>query len=383
MKLKKKTALLIFVPLIALFIFWEPLLGWFTRDQLEASGTIETTEIEVGSRVGGRIATVSAQEGQSVQPNAILLTFDPYQLPAQKAQLEAQLAQAQAMLLEMQHGARPQEIAAARAQYLQAQAQSSLVSAGPRLEEINQAIAARKQAQADLDNTTANYNRFQTLLSKKVISQQEFDAAQAAYRVSQEKVDQAAQREKALKMGSRPQEISAAQQQAQAHRAQYQLLAAGTRAEEIAAQKAVIKAIQAQLAQLSTTQSELNVLAPCSCEINSLNVRPGQLLLPNQTIATLINLNDIWVRVYIPEERFGQVKAGDKVAVTVDAFPNKTFTGKVVQLATRAEFTPRNVQTPESRKIQVFGIKVALDNTDRLLRPGMPADVQFHLTPAR
>jgi HlyD family secretion protein len=90
-------------------------------------------------------------------------------------------------------------------------------------------------------------------------------------------------------------------------------------------------------------------------------------------------LNDIWIRVYVPEERFGQMQVGDTVQVTVDAFPDRIFAGKVIQLASRAEFTPRNIQTEEGRRAQVFGVKIALDNREHWLRPGMPADVTFKI----
>jgi HlyD family secretion protein len=98
-------------------------------------------------------------------------------------------------------------------------------------------------------------------------------------------------------------------------------------------------------------------------------------------VASLYDLNDIWIRVYVPEERFGQMGVGDKVSVKVDAFPDKIFEGTVVQLASRAEFTPRNVQTVEGRHAQVFGVKIAIDNHEQLLRLGMPADVTFHIRP--
>lgn len=370
--------LLLILGIIAYFV-WDYQKQRAEEVILDASGTIETTEVQVGSRIGGRIQAVIFEEGDMVKQGDILVQLDPYQLPAQRQELLAQLAQAQAILEELRRGPRPQEIAAAEAQYRQAQAQANLIASGTRTEEIEQAAANRRQAEADLENARRNYQRFQTLADRRVISQQELDTARTQFEVAQERVNAARQRETELRRGNRPQEIAAAQQEAQAQRQRLQLLRAGTRPEEIAAQEAIVQSIQAQLQQLEETENELAVRSPCSCQISSMDIKAGQLISPNQTLATLTNLNDLWVRVYIPEERFGQVKPGDPAEVTVDAFPRRTFKGRVVQIASRAEFTPRNVQTEETRKIQVFGVKVALDNQGLMLRPGMPADVHFDL----
>jgi multidrug resistance efflux pump len=346
---------------------------------LHASGTVDTTEIQVGSRIGGRITSVKAKEGDTVSSGQILVTLNPYQLPGQLAALKAQLAQAEAQLAELRHGPRPQEIAQARAQLRAAQAQASLMRAGSRPEEIAQAQATLRQAQANLQNDQANYQRFQQLYQRHVVSSQEFGNVQTTYQSSLQQVNAARQHLLELQHGNRPQEIAAAAQQAAAQRAQLALLLAGTRPEQIAQQEAQIQNIRAQIQQLMETSAETVIRSSCKCQVDTLDWRPGQLIAPNQNVATLYNLNDLWVRVYIPEERFGRMRVGDQVQASVDAFPNRTFTGTVVQLASRAEFTPRNIQTEEGRHAQVFGVKIALDNRENLLRPGMPIDVTFNL----
>lgn len=378
MKVRLAIGIIIILAIVGYFT-WRYQQDRMKESWIKASGTIETTEVQVGSRVGGRIKAVVAREGDWVNRGDVLVQLDPYQLPAQRRELEAQLARAQAILEELERGARPEEIAAAEAQYQRAQAQANLVSAGAREEEIAQAEANRRQAEADLENTRRTHQRFQELLERHVISQQESDTARTAFEVAEEQVNAARQREMELRRGNRPQEVIAAKEQARAQREQLRLLRAGTRSEDIAAQQAVIQGIQAQLQQLEETAAELAILSPCRCQVSSMELQAGQLVMPNQTVAALINLEDLWVRVYIPEERFGLVQPGDKTIVTVDAFPGSPFSGTVVQMASRAEFTPRNVQTEESRRLQVFGIKVALDNRERFLRPGMPADVTFTL----
>jgi membrane fusion protein YbhG len=104
------------------------------------------------------------------------------------------------------------------------------------------------------------------------------------------------------------------------------------------------------------------------------DIRPGDLAAANKPLATLIE-PDLWVRVYVPESQIGLVRLGQEVRVRVDSFPGRDFRGVVEQISRKAEFTPRNVQTPEERVNQVLGVKVRLDNRDGLLRAGMAADV--------
>lgn len=381
--MKKRLIIIVLALVLAgsLWGLWSHFKQQEAQNVIQASGTIQTTEIEVGSRIGGRITEVLAREGDNVRPGQVLVTLDPYQLPAQRAALQAQLAQAEVELTELKNGPLPQEIARARAQYQAAQSQASLQRAGARPEKISQAQASLRQAEATFHNDETNYHRYENLYQKEVISRQEFDNAKTTYENSLEAVNSAREHLLELERGNRPQEIAAARQQAQAQLAQLHLLEAGTRPEEIAQQKARIQNLRAQLEELNETVGETKIKASCPCQINSLDWRPGQLIAQNQTVASLYNLEDLWVRVYVPEERFGQMRVGDPVDVLVDAFPNHPFRGTVVQLASRAEFTPRNVQTEEGRRAQVFGVKIRLDNREQLLRPGMPADVTFHVAP--
>ena len=145
---------------------------------------------------------------------------------------------------------------------------------------------------------------------------------------------------------------------------------AGTRPERLAQ-------IRAQLAELDAHLAEMKIVAPTNCVLEVLSVKVGDVLAPNQSIATLLLTNHIWVRVFVPEPWLGHIKLGDAAKVRVDAFPGKEFKGVVEQVAREAEFTPRNVQTIGERVKQVFGVKVKLDNAEGQLRAGMAADVNL------
>src|SRR5207244_13331223 len=98
--------------------------------------------------------------------------------------------------------------------------------------------------------------------------------------------------------------------------------------------------------------------------LEAVSVRPGDLTTPNQTVAKLLELDQIWVRIYVPEPQLGLVKVGQRAKLRVDTFPNRTFDGVVEQINAQCEFTPRNIQSRDERNHQMFGVKVGLDNRD-------------------
>ncbi len=110
--------------------------------------------------------------------------------------------------------------------------------------------------------------------------------------------------------------------------------------------------------------------------IESIDLRPGDLVGANQPVARMLEPSQIWVRVYVPEPELGRVRVGQKAQLTVDTFPKKEFSGRVVEIRTQAEYTPRNVQTLDQRMDQVFGVKVAIDPVPEL-KPGMAASVRL------
>lgn len=108
-----------------------------------------------------------------------------------------------------------------------------------------------------------------------------------------------------------------------------------------------------------------------------LDIRPGDLVAANTSLATLLERDQIFVRIYIPETEIGRVRLGQKAVLTVDSFPGREFVAEVEQINQKAEFLPRNVQTRAERVHQVFGVKLRIHDSEGLLRPGMAADVRL------
>jgi HlyD family secretion protein len=230
----------------------------------------------------------------------------------------------------------------------QVAAQLAEAEAGPRKEEIAAAKAEWEAQAAQLVLARIEHKRADELFAAKTISETERDRAATS--------------EQALEKT-----VAAA-------RSRYDLLLAGTRPERITLARA-------QLAELDTQLGEMKIFAPTNCVLEVLGVKVGDVVAPNQQVATLLLTNHLWVRVFVPDPWLGHIKLGDAVQVRVDSFAGKDFPGTVEQIARSAEFTPRNVQTVGERVKQVFGVKVRLDNAEGQLRAGMAADVLFPRVP--
>jgi len=288
-----------------------------------ASGTIETDEVHVASRYGGRVTSLLAQEGDSLTNGQVIAILEATELAARRAQ-------AAAFLEELERGPRTNEITAARHEWEALRAESA-------------------QARADAA-------RAEQLFADKTIDAQARDQAVALARTLEER--------------------------AQAAAARYQLLHEGTRPETVEQARAALAEIDAQLAEMTVRAPEDgNATAP-PYTLEILPVKVGDVLAPNREVATLLLADRLWVRVYVPEPWLGLIRIGQEVKVQTDAPGRPAFTGVVEQINRQAEFTPRNVQTVEDRVRQVFGVKVRLPADTGQLRAGMSVDVVFPDVPA-
>jgi len=341
---------------------------WFGRDKsLQGSGTVEARNIRVGSKVGGRINQVLVREGDEVQPGQVLVTFDDQEL---KATLEQSRANAE----KAERGYRPEEIAEARAAAAAAQAEYEQRRNGYRKEDIAAAQADLDRAEAEEVRTRLDFQRYDALAKKDLVSKQQRDTADANWKVALAQRENAKHKLDELKRGYRPEEIAAAEARYRQTRATLEMYERGNRREDVEHAKAAYAYDEARF-------RERQVTAPSAAVVEVLDVRPGDLIAPNTPIATLLERDQIYVRIYIPETEIGRVKVGEKAEVRVDSFPKAVFDGVVEQINQQAEFLPRNVQTREERVHQVIGVKIRIHSTSttglgRVL-PGMAADVKL------
>jgi HlyD family secretion protein len=357
--------------------------GWLYWRQLRpvpfvVSGFIEADEIRVGSRVGGRVAQVNVEEGQAVRRGEPLFKIDPFDLNEQLAQAHAQLAGYKAELERLKAGYRREEIDQARAKRDQAKAARDKLVAGPRPQEIDIAREQLKSAQANLELAKTEHDRIARLREQHEAAPTEYDRAVRELKAAQAGVASAQQQLTLLEEGSRKEDIAQAEGALAEAEAALHMAEAGYRPEDIAKAAAQVQAGQAQVAAIQERLRELTVAAPTDCVVEAVDLRPGDLVAPNAPAVSLIDTSRLWVRSYVPEGRLGDVHLDQRVPVRVDSFPDDRFTGRITYIAQQAEFTPRNIQTPEERSKQVFRIKVTMDGPGRdRLRVGMVADVLF------
>lgn len=337
---------------------------WFRRDNgLQGSGTVEARDIRVGSKVGGRIDKVLVREGDTVQAGQVLITFDD-------KELLASLDQARAAAQKAERGYRAEDIAGARAAAEQAKADYELRKNGYRKEDIAAAQAEVERAAADEVRSRLDFQRYEALAQKDLVSKQQRDTAEANWKMAlaqqqnfQHKLDE-------LKRGYRPEEIEAARANYQEKLSTLEKYERGNRREDVEAAKAAYAYDQARF-------RERQVISPSVATVEVLDVRPGDLIAPNTPIATLLEKDEIYIRIYIPETEIGRVRVGEKAEIRVDSFPKTVFEGLVEQINQQAEFLPRNVQTREERVHQVFGVKIRIDDPEGRIKAGMAADVKL------
>ena len=356
--------LLIPIILVALIAVAAYSMGWFRHDTtLQGSGTVEARNIRVGSKVGGRIDTILVREGDTVDAGQLLITFDD-------KELQASLQQSRAAAEKATRGFRPEEIAEARAAAAQAKAEYDQRKNGYRQEDIDSAKADFDRATADEQRTHLDYQRYDALAAKDLVSKQQRDTAEANWKMALAQKQNAQHKLDELQKGYRPEEIAAAEARYHQTQATAEKFERGNRREDVAAAKAALAYDEARF-------RERQVLAPAAATVEVLDVRPGDLIPPNTPIATLLERDQIYVRIYIPETEIGHVHIGQRAEIRVDSFPNQTFNGVVEQINQQAEFLPRNVQTREERVHQVFGIKVRIDDSSHRVLAGMAADVKL------
>jgi HlyD family secretion protein len=308
---------------------------WTAHQPYTWAGTVEARDIAVGSRVGGRVKEVLVREGDLVKAGQPMVVLEPGDLPAQRLQANGQLAQARAELDKLMGGTSAGE--------------QSGPDAGSRDAQVFRARAELTSAQVGMEKAELDARRMRTLFQQKVVTRAMLDDTEAGLRLARAERD--------------------------ARRARLQELRQGTR-EDSRAQLGVVEAAQGRLEAVDVALSELTIRAPVDARVEALELRPGDLIPVNATAVRLMEDDQLFVRLYVPETHLGRLIPGSQVPVSVDSFPGRTFPGVVENLASEGEYTPRNLQTADERAGQVFAARIGLrDEGLRQLRAGMAAYV--------
>ena len=347
------------------------------RGRYEYSGTVETREIQIGSKVGGRVIEVPVEEGQIVKAGTVLVRFECDELKAQRVQAKAAVDQAQADLDKMLRGNRPEEIAQAEATARAQKAALDAAQNGPRRQEIDEVEADYKGAIADALNAQVFYQRMEKLVATDTISRQQFDDASDKRDAAAQRAESARQHLALLQAGTRPEDLRAAEDRYRQAEAAAILARKGFRKEDISSARARLAEAQGHVAELDARLREAQLIAPADAVIEVVSIRPGDLVPAGRIVITMLEASQLWVKVYVPETDLSQVHLGQHATTRVDSFGNRAFDGHIGQIASQAEFLPRNVQTKSDREHEVFGVKIYVDNAQQVLKSGMSATVRL------
>jgi HlyD family secretion protein len=292
--------------------------------EIQASGTVEAREADLGFQMAGRIDWVGPQDGDPVLAGDEVARLDMAELEARLGAAQAQVEAASALLAEMTAGFRPQEIAEGQ--------------------------AALRGAQERLADALRDRDRARRLFEGGAVSREVMDKAETGAQVAQSALDQAQER--------------------------VWILEEGPRAERVTAQRAQVAQARAAVAQMEAAMANARILLPFGGTVTIRHREPGETVAPGAPVLTVMDPEDRWVRIYVPEDRIGAVQLGQAATITSDTYPEREYQGEVIFIASEAEFTPRNVQTPEERVKLVYAVKIRITQDPSYdLKAGIPADV--------
>lgn len=296
--------------------------------EIRGTGTLEVIEVDVAPLTPARVVRVWRNEGDTVRAGDTLVSLTQSTIQADVSARRARVASAEAQLRDLQAGARPAEIAAAEAEL--------------------------RAAESDLTRTVADRDRITALLRTGGVSTQEADAIRSAATVAEARRDRARDALRLIQEGSRPQRIAAA--------------------------RAEVENARAALEAAEQAASDLVLVAPVNGVVMLRTAEPGEVIAAGMTAMTIGELAAPYVRIFVNQKMIPAVKLGARAEGVLDGMPDAPFTGTVVAINPRAEFTPRVALTDEERADLLFGVKVAFRDSAGALKPGLPITVR--ITPA-
>jgi HlyD family secretion protein len=309
-------------------------------DRVRASGHVEATDVQVAAPVSGRLIELRVAEGDRVKAGDLIARLDTADAQLALARAQAERAQAEAQLRLLVAGARREDVRQADAQ-------------------VASAAADVRAAEAELAAAQTDVDRFEALLASNSGSRKQRDDAVLRRDLAQARLQGGGDR------------VSAARENAAR-------LRAGSRPEEIDAARARVSIVAAQMATLEKAIADAAITAPIAAIVTEKLAEVGELLAARAPIVVLTDLDHVWANVFVDEPVVPRLRIGQQATLFTDA-GGPGLGGTVSYISSKAEFTPRNVQTAEDRSKLVYRIKVSVDNPDGILKTGMPveADIPF------
>jgi len=400
---------------------------------LQASGVIQATEISISTEIGGRVAMLHVREGDEVAVGDLLVELDTALLEAQIAQAEAAIRMAEAGLKLLQAGVPSHEIAKAEAnvrlkiaereatlwawqdalairdnpQELDMQIVVLEARLGALDHRVQQMVLTKEGTAAAKDMAERALQAFDSRfpnplppgdLSRSVETKRRelgfrvgeatnewwsawvgLNSAQAARDGAQRKLTQLRlQREQPLalqfKVDAAQAALDSAEDAVNVVQRQVDVLVAEPSEEELAVVRSQVAQAETAVEALHAQWVKMTLIAPRAGLVVGQMINEGEMAMPGASLLTIADLDQVTLTIYIPEDRIGRVKIGQRVILAVNAFPNRIFEGRVKRIANKAEFTPRHAQSKEERVNTIFAVQVEIANPEHVLKQGMSAE---------
>ena len=376
--------------LAAAGVVWSMRLNRADPNLLQVSGNIELTESDLSFKVPGRLVALTVREGDFVRKGDVIARLDQDQTLEQKRRDEAQVSNARSQFdqartsVELERATLGDDIAARRADLAQARAHLEELLNGSRPQEIQQAEAAVADATTQAQLAKDDWDRAQALYKTDDISRAQYEQYRTRFNSTNALLRQAEKRYALVKEGPRQEDIQqgraqVAHAEAALKMSQANELEVKRREQDIDARRAQMDQARAQVGITDVQLSDLTLHAPMDGVVLVKAAELGEVLAAGSTVITLGDIDRPWVRAYVNERDIGRLRLGEPATVRTDSYRDKTFSGRVSFIASEAEFTPRQIQTPEERVKLVYRIKVDTENPGRLLKSNMPVDASIAL----
>jgi HlyD family secretion protein len=298
-----------------------------TTGNLQLYGNVDIRQVQLAFHATGRVRQLLFEEGDPVKSGQLVAELDPVRYRAAVGQAAGELATQRQTLARLLAGSRP--------------------------EEIEQARARVRAAEATLKDAQATYQRTEALVRDQYLSRQKLDNDEKSLKSAAANLDDARQ---ALALAIE-----------------------GPRKEDIAAERARVKADEAALSLAERQLFDTKLYAPSPGVIQDRILEPGDMAFPETPVYTLALTNPVWVRAYISEPDLGKINLGMSAEVSTDSYPGKVYEGWVGFMSPTAEFTPKPVETTDVRTKLVYQVRIYVCNPQNELRLGMPATVLIPL----
>ena len=357
---------------------------------IRLSGNIELEQVDMSFKVPGRVVERNVTEGDSVKKGAVIARLDARQALDQRARDAAGVQAAESSVsqllttIQYQRATIEGDVAARSADVRAAQAMVDQLENGARPQEREQAQAAVQDARSQFDQASKDWQRAQELFQNEDISRAQRDQAETRFKSAQAQLKQMEERRALVFEGPRKEELRQGQAQLSKARAALSLAEANRielkrKEQEVIARKAEVERARAQAGISQVQVEDMALYAPVDGVVLTKSAEPGEVLAAGATVVTIGDLDHPWVRGYVRESDLGKVKLGQKVKVTTDSFPGKTYNGRITFIASEAEFTPKQIQTSEERVKLVYRIKIQVENPNHELKSNMPVDAEIEL----